>query len=103
MAILNRMVKDGNNVGKPYVEDRVHFLAGLTPEEILEMGYACYQTSYRNKFYPEMKQLIANLKEYGFEVWILTLLRNFYIRNSWPRTRYPGGKYPGGKIGGCRR
>ena len=64
MAILNRMVKDGNNVGKPYVEDRVHFLAGLTPEEILEMGYACYQTSYRNKFYPEMKQLIANLKEY---------------------------------------
>lgn len=57
MAILNRMVKDGNNVGKPYVEDRVHF-CGLTPEEILEMGYACYQTSYRNKFYPEMKQLL---------------------------------------------
>ena len=73
MAILNRMVKDGNNVGKPYVEDRVHFLAGLTPEEILEMGYACYQ----NKFYPEMKQLIANLKEYGFEVWILTASPEF--------------------------
>jgi len=71
------MVKDGNNVGKPYVEDRVHFLAGLTPEEILEMGYACYQTSYRNKFYPEMKQLIANLKEYGFEVWILTASPEF--------------------------
>ncbi|MEZ4997981.1 MAG: hypothetical protein R2758_11150 [Bacteroidales bacterium] len=32
--ILDRMVKDGNNVGKPYVEDRVHFLAGLSPEEI---------------------------------------------------------------------
>ena len=57
MAILNRMVKDGNNVGKPYVEDRVHFLAGLTPEE--------------------MKQLIANLKEYGFEVWILTASPEF--------------------------
>ena len=25
IAILNRMVKDGNNVGKAYVEDRVHF------------------------------------------------------------------------------
>ena len=25
LAILNRMVKDGNNVGKAYVEDRVHF------------------------------------------------------------------------------
>ena len=33
IAILNRMVKDGNNVGKAYVEDRVHFLAGMTPAE----------------------------------------------------------------------
>jgi phosphoserine phosphatase len=72
MKILDRMIKDGNNVGKPYVEDRVHFLAGLTPEEIETIGYDCYHDSYRGKFYPEMKQLIANLKEYGFEVWILT-------------------------------
>jgi len=72
LKILERMVKDGNNVGKPYVEDRVHFLTGLTPEEIENIGYSCYRKSYRGKFYPEMKQLIANLKEYGFEVWILT-------------------------------
>ncbi len=72
LKILDRMIKDGNNVGKPYVEDRVHFLAGLTPEEIETIGYDCYHDSYRGKFYPEMKQLIANLKEYGFEVWILT-------------------------------
>jgi phosphoserine phosphatase len=72
LKILDRMIKDGNNVGKPYVEDRVHFLAGLTPEEIETIGYDCYRDSYRGKFYPEMKQLIANLKEYGFEVWILT-------------------------------
>ena len=72
LKILDRMVKDGNNVGKPYVEDRVHFLAGLTPEEIETIGYDCYRESYTGKFYPEMKQLIANLKEYGFEVWILT-------------------------------
>jgi phosphoserine phosphatase len=72
LAILDRMVKDGNNVGKPYVENRVHFLAGLTPEEIENLGYECYQKSYGGKFYPEMKILIANLKEYGFEVWILT-------------------------------
>ena len=72
LKILDRMVKDGNNVGKPYVEDRVHFLAGLTPEEIETIGYDCYRKSYQGKFYPEMKELIANLKEYGFEVWILT-------------------------------
>jgi phosphoserine phosphatase len=72
LAILERMVKDGNNVGKPYVEDRVHFLSGMSPSEIMTMGYDCYLDSYQGKFYPEMKQLIANLKEYGFEVWILT-------------------------------
>lgn len=77
MAILNRMVKDGNNVGKAYVEDRVHFLSGMTPEAIMEMGYDCYLKSYQGKFYPEMKQLIANLKEFGFEVWILTASPEF--------------------------
>lgn len=77
MAILDRMVKDGNNVGKAYVEDRVHFLAGMTPAEIMDMGYECYLDSYQGKFYPEMKQLIANLKEYGFEVWILTASPEF--------------------------
>lgn len=72
LAILDRMVKNGDNVGKIYVEDRVHFLAGLSPEEIETIGYDCYRKSYKGKFYQEMKELIANLKEYGFEVWILT-------------------------------
>jgi phosphoserine phosphatase len=72
MKILNEMVADGNNVGKPYVEDRVHFLAGMTTEEVEEMGYQCYLKSYQGKFYPEMKALISNLKAYGFEVWVLT-------------------------------
>ncbi|SHF72430.1 Phosphoserine phosphatase [Mariniphaga anaerophila] len=72
LDILDRMVKNGNNVGKVYVEDRIHFLAGLTPEQIETIGYDCYRKSYKGKFYPEMKELIANLKEYDFEVWILT-------------------------------
>lgn len=72
LAILDRMVKNGDNVGKVYVEDRVHFLAGLTPDEIQTIGYDCYRKSYKGKFYQEMKELIANLKEYDFEVWILT-------------------------------
>jgi len=72
LVILDRMVKNGDNVGKVYVEDRVHFLAGLTPEEIETIGYDCYRKSYKGKFYQEMKELIANLKEYNFEVWILT-------------------------------
>ncbi len=72
MKILEGMVADGNNVGKPYVENRVHFLSGLTTQEVAELGYQCYLESYKGKFYPEMKDLIANLKAFGFEVWILT-------------------------------
>ena len=77
LAILEKMVKDGNNVGKPYVENRVHFLAGMTPEEVEMIGYNCYYKSYRGKMYPEMKELIANLKEYGFEVWIISASPEF--------------------------
>ena len=72
LAILARMVENGDNVSKPYVEDRVHFVSGMTTGVIEEMGYDCYRSSYQGKFFPEMKELIANLKEYGFEVWILT-------------------------------
>lgn len=72
MAILERMIKNGDNVSKAYVEDRVHFLSGLSPQEIEDIGYNCYLKSYKGKFYPEMKGLIDNLKEYNFEVWILT-------------------------------
>ncbi|MFO7574156.1 MAG: HAD family hydrolase [Bacteroidales bacterium] len=72
LTILDRMVMHGDNVSKPYVEDRVHFLAGLTPEEIEGIGYDCYVKSYKGKFYPEMKEFIENLKRFGFEVWIIT-------------------------------
>jgi phosphoserine phosphatase len=77
MAILGRMVADGDNVGKPYVEDRAHFLSGMTPRAVADMGWDCYTEVYRGKFYPEMKQLVENLREYGFEVWILTASPEF--------------------------
>jgi phosphoserine phosphatase len=77
MAILERMAADGDNVGKPYVEDRARFLAGMTPRQVADLGWDCFDESYRGKFYPEMKQLVANLREYGFEVWILTASPEF--------------------------
>uniref|UniRef100_UPI003216643A HAD family hydrolase n=1 Tax=uncultured Draconibacterium sp. TaxID=1573823 RepID=UPI003216643A len=72
LQIINRMVENGNNVGKIYVEDRIHFLADLSPDEIEMIGYNCFREAYKGKFFPEMKQLIANLKEYDFEIWVLT-------------------------------
>jgi len=72
LAILDRMLENGDNVSKIFVEDRVHFFAGLTVEEIENIGYDCYHNMYKGKFYPEMKALIENLKAYGFEVWTMT-------------------------------
>lgn len=72
MSIINRMVDNGDNVSKEYVEDRVHFLAGLTPETIEEIGYDCYKRFYNDKFYPEMIELIANLKVFNYEIWVIT-------------------------------
>jgi len=72
LSILESMVEHGDNVSKRYVEDRVHFLAGLTPGEIEEIGYQTYLSSYQGKFYPEMKELIENLKRYDFEIYIIT-------------------------------
>ncbi len=72
LAIIDKMVKNGDNVSKEYVEDRVHFISDMTPDQIREMGADCYQKYYKGKMYPQMKDLIANLKNYGFEVWVLT-------------------------------
>ncbi|MEZ5000577.1 MAG: hypothetical protein R2744_08400 [Bacteroidales bacterium] len=40
--------------------------AGLTPEEIENIGYD-YRRSYQGKFYPEMKELIANSGNMGLK------------------------------------
>ncbi len=69
MAIL--LVKDG------WHGDGVHFFGWH--EEIATLGYDCYMRSYKGKMYPEMKALISNLEEYGFEVWILTASPEFFI------------------------
>ena len=39
--------------------------------------YLADEALYKGKMYPEMKALISNLKEYGFEVWILTASPEF--------------------------
>jgi phosphoserine phosphatase len=71
MVIIDKMLH-GDNVGDAYVEDRIHFFAGKTPEEISIIGTDYFHSMYQNKFYPEMKELLANLEEYGFEVWVIS-------------------------------
>lgn len=71
MSLIDEMLH-GDNVGGSYVENRIHFFAGLTPEQISIIGSDYFHDMYQSKFYPEMKELLANLEEYGIEVWVIT-------------------------------
>mgnify|MGYP000003086529 FL=1 len=52
--------------------DRIKFLSGMTPEEIQRIGDDCFHEKYQNKFYPQMKALLTNLRNYGFETWVIS-------------------------------
>jgi len=71
MKIVDELLH-GDNVGLPYVKNRIKFLAGLTDDEVRRMGEDVFHEKYQTKFYPEMKELLANLKDYNFEVWVIT-------------------------------
>ncbi len=76
MNIVKEML-NGNSTAHAYVENRIRFFAALTPEEIEDIGKDYYCRMYKGKFYPEMKQIIANLKQFGFEVWVITASPEF--------------------------
>ncbi len=71
MALIDEMLH-GDNVGGSYVENRIRFFAGMTPEQISIIGSDYFHDMYQSKFYPQMKELLANLEEYDIEVWVLT-------------------------------
>ena len=51
----------GDNVAVSYTQRCIDFFAGLTPDELSNAGWVCYQNKFAGKFYPEMKELLANL------------------------------------------
>ena len=77
MAIVDDMLHGKDNVGIAYVQKRVRFFAGLSPDEISTIGNDCYHEKIQGKFYPEMKEFLANLQEYGIEIWVLTASPEF--------------------------
>jgi len=71
MAIVDKLLH-GDNVGVEYVQNRIRFLSGMKSEDIIRMGEDMYEEKFQNKMYPQMKALCANLKNYGFELWIVS-------------------------------
>lgn len=71
MEIVNRLIHE-DNTSEQYVQDRIDFLSGMTTEAVERMGVDCYHAKYQQKIYPQMRSLLANLKAYGFEIWVLS-------------------------------
>jgi HAD superfamily phosphoserine phosphatase-like hydrolase len=61
-----------DNVGFDYEPACARYFSGMTPEAVEELGNKVFHEQFQNKMYPEMKALIANLKNYGFEIWVIT-------------------------------
>ena len=55
-----------------YADEMVSLLAGLTIPQIEEIGKRCFKEKFSNQIFPEMRALIQNLKNYGFDVYIVT-------------------------------
>lgn len=71
MTIIKHL-SEGDNVGVEYVTNRIKFFSGLSPEEMEAIGNHYFHDKYQTKFYSEMRELLANLEAYGFEIWVLT-------------------------------
>lgn len=55
-----------------YADEMVSLFSGLTIEEMEEIGKRCFREKFSNQIFPEMRALIKNLKNYGFDVYIVT-------------------------------
>jgi phosphoserine phosphatase len=71
MEIINQLLH-GNNTGMQYVKERIDFLSGMTVEEAERIGEDCFHEKYQQKIFPQMRELLADLKAYDFEIWVLS-------------------------------
>jgi len=69
--LLEKMGKM-RNVAIPYVRGRVEYLAGETVESLRQMGQKCFDQLYSEKIFTPMRDLIGQLQNNGFEVWVVT-------------------------------
>ncbi len=78
--LIQQMAKE-SNTSKKYVAERVKYFAGLAPQQLEQIGDATFARYYSDKIFPEVKQLIANLKQNGFEVWVVSASPEFLYQD----------------------
>lgn len=55
-----------------YAHRMVEFFAGLPIDKVEMIGRHCFEKKYKGQVFPEMKQLVNNLKNFGFDVYVVT-------------------------------
>jgi len=61
-----------SNVSIPYVQNRIHYMAGQSLQFYRDLGEECFNAHYSEKIFEPIKILIQKLKKNGFEIWIVT-------------------------------
>jgi phosphoserine phosphatase len=69
---LIKSMTSGSNTSDDYLTQRVDYLSGLTTQEITDLDNKTFNRYFKGKIYPNINELIQNLKNYGFEVWIIS-------------------------------
>ena len=65
-------LKAQSNVSLPYVQNRIHLIAGMSLQDYRDLGEACFNTYYQQKIFLPMRDMIEILKGENFEIWIVT-------------------------------
>ncbi|MBI1932840.1 MAG: haloacid dehalogenase-like hydrolase [Ignavibacteriales bacterium] len=71
-SLLIDSMKTQSNVSLQYVQNRVHFMSGDSLVYWRKIGNEFFTKHYSNKIYLPMKELIRQLKQNNFEIWIIT-------------------------------
>lgn len=67
-----RVAIENNSDEVAYAHRMVDLLSDLPIEKIENIGRHCFKQKYPNQVFPEMKQLVENLKNFGFDVYVVT-------------------------------
>jgi phosphoserine phosphatase len=83
--IIDKMIAAQDRSGSEYVQLRIKYLAGMTPDAIEKIGEEAFREKFADKSYEPMKRIVAKLSDCGYQVYGLTaspayLYRGFISR-----------------------
>ncbi|MCL2749315.1 MAG: haloacid dehalogenase-like hydrolase [Alphaproteobacteria bacterium] len=66
------MIKSSDTAADNYTQQRITFLAGMSPTDMAKLGAEVWDRKFLDKVYPEMQQFVRNLHRFGYDVYGIT-------------------------------